>query len=96
MTDCYICGHLILEGQKKVQVPVSNHDSHLNSADHLPTLPALSHQEIIRNTVQAVERERAARIITDWFESEFPQEPPHVHVLAATIYGLAQRIRGDE
>jgi len=66
MTDCYVCGHPILEGQKSEEHAVWRQEGglpeylhftgefvHLNPADHLPTLTK--------------ERERAAKIVEESF-----------------------------
>lgn len=50
MTECYVCGHPILEGQRQTAQTVINAArgewQHLNPADHLPTLAKPSHQQV--------------------------------------------------
>lgn len=51
--NCYLCGHPILEGQKsqvhaKVEGFMTDLLSHMNPADHLPTLMPDGNAELIR------------------------------------------------
>ena len=63
MTDCYICGHPILEGQKTQDPRPHLEWSHLNPADHLPTLIDDSYLGAYAVAWKRKERERAAGMV---------------------------------
>ncbi len=75
MTDCYICGHPVLEGQVPGVVwgwhwPLwkfwkhGTQKAHFNPADHLPTLQRLT-VEYSSEAIVEQERERAAKIVEE-------------------------------
>ena len=106
MTDCFICGHPILEGQRRsdassilidedgTRVTQSNIE-HANPADHLPTLDKVTEARLLAEGLLEdrvrKERERAARLVEEKANDGSLGEPSVV-----VLRGLANRIRGDE
>ncbi len=112
MPDCYVCGHPILEGQRSVPMSEIYGEgvllykvTHLNSADHLPTLDGGSQMDALEVVVSRRERERAAGLVEEGKGLMYEQIARMVEgrangsdskALERYMKQLAQRIREGE
>lgn len=110
MFDCYVCGHPILEGQKKDAVrDTAAHPLnwvHLNPADHLPTLDLEPNSRKIlremarrdqrnRMVIRQQERERAVKMVRALIREETDYFIDR-NKIGAELVALAQRILTDD
>lgn len=106
MTQCYRCGHPVLEGQKSLPARVVHPDLfmgvgdevHINFADCLPTLMGSPMTETIyqvwRGQVRSEEREKAAELVSA--HARDMEYIDSMFEVAQELHRLANRIRNGD
>lgn len=112
MTDCYICGHPILEGQRTDRTKVGEKHPkreniygpiHANPADHLPTLKNQVFKEAWKrgNAIgfrdeSLHERERASKLVENFDVQYEWLEGQGIEYYKDRLKKLADQIRSGE